>query len=190
MRLYGYGTKTFKDVFKDFNEFKQKYSGSPFFYEGEEYIGPSETTFKLIYNHYAISHIAFSEEDFMGFFENTLYEHFEKFEYDMKLKKDARKATDEEWADDGNVIQNVAVSPNTYGDTDSDIINSLDNQTKMNTRSGYTTILNRKILHNKSYYIKTFLNHFQWLFIKIIDKQYTPVWLSNDEGYLIEGADE
>lgn len=190
MQLYGYGTNVFKNIFKDFEAFKTIYQDSPFFYDEQgDYIGPQYTTFKLIYNNYAGSHVAMSDEDFINRFENRLFEHFEKFEFDNKLRKGVRLATDDDWSDDSKVIRNEAMAPNTSGTTDSELVESLDSQTKVNNKTGYAGIVGKKEFYNRSYSISNFLEKFKDLFIRIYDPQTVPVWVSEGD-YLIEGGEE
>ena len=185
--LYGYSTKTLKEVLPNYDTFKLVYADSPFFTNENVWTGPSKQTFKLIYNYYAGSHLAMSEEDFINKLENILYEHYEEFEYDLNLKKTARSTTDLEWGAESDIIQNEAAAPNTEGATDSLTMASLDKQTKIKTQAGYSAILAKKFSNNKSYYIKSFLDNFKWLFIRILDPQTTEVWTSDTDGNFIEG---
>lgn len=186
MQLYGYGTHTFKDVMDSYETFKLVYSDSVFFTDSRgNWTGPSEQTYKLIYNHYAGSHLAMSDEDFINKMENILYEHFERFEYDINLKRSIRETEDSQWGVETDIIQNEAAAPNTEGQTDAMTVDSLDKQVKVKTQAGYSSVLSKKFTNNKSYYVQAFLDKFKWLFIRILDPQTTPVWLSNEEGYLI-----
>lgn len=183
--LYGYSTKVFKDIFPDYTEFKNKLD-SVLFNEAGVWTGCSEVTFQLLYNKYAGSHLSMNDVEFIQHFSNTLFEHFERFEYDIDIKKQARRVTDEEFSTDGVNINNTSEAPNDYGNTDSDVVESLDRQSKTTSKAGISSVLFKKQEHNRAYYIKTFLGYFRYLFIKIYDPVNTPVWISAD-GNLIEG---
>lgn len=187
---YGYTTNTFMNVFSSFDEFKEKLITSPLFNSNSEWTGCDKVTFQLLYNRYSSSHLSMSEESFINQFSNTLYEHFEKFEFDIDIKKQARLVEDDVWSIDGNSINNISESPNDVGTTDSEELDSLDRQTKSIVRDGISRVLYKKNDHNRAYYVKRFLEYFRYLFIKIYDPCYTQAWISDLEENLIEGGKE
>lgn len=173
-----YNTLTFKDIFGSYEDFKEIYEDSVLFD-----IIPSRKTFQILFNEYASSNVSTSKESFIRRFENVLFEHYERFEMDMNLKKMARDGSID-FKDGGGIIENIATAPNNEGNTDSDLVKSLDQQTKIATDEGPVAEYSRKMMYNKPYIIRQFLNQFRSLFIKIIAIQSTPTWISNEAGYL------
>ncbi|MFI3297333.1 MAG: hypothetical protein R3Y59_06860 [bacterium] len=176
----------FIDIFPDYDTFQSKLITSPLFNENGVWTGCSEQTFQLLYNRYQGSHVSMSDTSFVCQFSNTLYEHFERFEYDISIKKEAREVSNDTWGYDGYSIANTAESPNEIGDTDSTKLNSLDRQNKTIVKDGISRVLYKKSDHNRAYYVKRFLDYFKYLFIKVLNSAYMPVWVSDDDDNLIE----
>lgn len=181
-----YNTLAFKDIFKDYNEFINTYKDSVIF-DGIDL--PSERTFQLIFNEYATSNVASTKESFIRRFENVLYERFEQFEADIQLKGNARDGSID-FKDGGGMIENIAAAPNNEGTTHADIIQSLDQQTRITTDEGKVAEYSRKMMYNRPYIIRQFLNQFRSLFIKLIAIQSNPTWTSDGSGYLINEEGE
>ena len=173
---YGYSTYTFKELVPDYTTFSDTYK------DGLLTTLPSQQTFKLLYNEFAESHIAFTKERFICKFENVLYQTVEAFEYDTNVKRAMREFEDSVFEDEGDMITNIATAPNNEYDTDEERVNHLDQQQKMKARASKANAYYKRLTMNKETAVKTFLNKFRQLFIVIFDAQANTVWIDNKEG--------
>lgn len=167
-------TKLFKDIFPTYEDFATWVEESGM--TGEDFSIPRKTTFMIIYNHYACSHVAFTEETFKMHFLNELYTFCGEFEATTDAIVQLRNLTDEEIAVADSMIENFANIPETEQSTDTETVNFISQQQKMINKKGVLQVKREQLSNKRIFTVKTFLKRFRHLFIRIIVPAYTDVW--------------
>lgn len=170
----------FKDIFPDYNTFKEWYSEVPLsddFGEEktEEYIYkdvPNLKTFTLIAFKYNDSRTSMSMESFKQNFANELYTYYKEFEETTKAIEELMKLSDEAISTDNYMVTNVADIPETTRDTDTETVDFISQQQKMIQKKGTLRIKREQISNKRALTTKTFINRFRHLFIRILSYDY------------------
>lgn len=169
----------FKNIFKNYQEFYNWYGSTPLS-EGDKDV-PSEKTFTLIAYEYNDSTVNSSVESFKQRFANDIYTYYKEFEATTKAIDELMNMTDEEIAIDNNLITNLANIPEYELNTDIESVNFVSTQQKTISRKGNLQIKKEQLSSKRIYTVKTFINRFRHLFIKILSPAYTYV-VGEDEG--------
>lgn len=178
MQMVDYDTKLFKNIFPDYETFKNWYLSSPL--SDDETDVPSEKTFRLISNEYNDCHVSFSVESFKEHFENDLYTYYREFEATSKSIIELMQLTDEQISIAGNVITNIANIPETESTTDEETVDFITQQQKMINKKGNLQVKREQLSNKRTFTTKTFLNRFRHLFVRIISPAYTFVVKEED----------
>lgn len=175
----GYATKVFRDVFPDYETFKEYYLNSGLS-DGEEDV-PNKKTFTLILFEYSDSHLCLSEESFKQKFSNDIYTFYKEFERTTKSIDELMNLTDQEIAKGDILVTNYADIPENESSTDIEEVDFITSQQKMINKKGILQVKKEQLSNKRVYTVKTFLNRFRHLFIKIISPAYTFVIEENEE---------
>lgn len=169
-----HNTKVFKDVFPDYEVFQDFINDSGMLMEG--FTMPRLTTFKLIFNEYACSHIAYTEEGFKLHFLNDLYTFCGEFEETTDAIIALRKLTDEELSSAGSTVLNIANIPETESNTNTEEVDFISQQQKTISKKSLLQIKKEQLSNKRILTTRTFLKRFRHLFIRILSNPYTEVW--------------
>ena len=142
---------------------------------------PSLKTFALIFNEYADCHIAFTKESFLERFSNDLYTFYKEFEQTTKAIDDLMNLTDNDIAIADRMITNIANIPEVTSSTDVEEVDYVSQQQKSINKKGTLQIKKEQLSNKRSYTVRSFLNKFRHLFIKIISPSYVSVY-EEEEG--------
>lgn len=175
----GYATKTFVSIFPTYEDFKSWYMNCPLS-DGENDC-PSIKTFTLIANEYNDSHSAFDEEGFKQHFANDIYTYYREFEATTKAIIDLINLTDEQIAVADTFIINTANIPEEEMSTDTEDVNFISNQQKNINKKGTLQVKREQLSNKRAFTVKTFLNRFRHLFIRILTPGYVPVIREDDK---------
>lgn len=173
MEMIGHSTEIFKNIFPNYSVFKNWYSSIPLSDDEEDV--PSEKTFTLIAYEYNDSHIAFSEEGFKEHFANDLYSFYREFEETTKAISDLMKLSDSDISIADKMVVNVANIPETESSTDVEEVDFVSTQQKTINKKGLLQVKREQLSNKRAYTVRTFLNRFRHLFIKILSPAYTFV---------------
>lgn len=179
MKIIDYNTRLFKNIFPDYNTFATWYKSIPL--SDDDNDCPSEKTFTLIAYEYNDSHVAFSPDSFKEHFANDIYAYYREFEATTKSIIELMKLTDDEIAVENQNILNVANIPETESSTDEETVDFISTQNKSINKKGKLQIKREQLANKKSFTVKTFINRFRHLFIKVLSPGYTFVVMEPDE---------
>lgn len=179
MEMLGNKTKIFKNIFPDYQTFKNWYTSTPL--SDDENDVPSEKTFTLISYEYNDSHVCHTEESFKQHFANDIYTFYKEFEETTKSIIELMKLTDEEIATADSMIINTANIPETESSTDEEVVNFISNQQKHINKKGNLQVKKEQLSSKKIFTVKTFLGRFRHLFIKVLSPSYNLVIVENEE---------
>lgn len=179
MEMLDHNTRIFKNIFPDYNTFSNWYKSTPLSDDNDDC--PSEKTFTLIAYEYNDSHIAFSKDSFKEHFANDIYTYYREFEATTKGILDLMKLTDEEIAVENQNILNIANIPETESSTDEEVVDFISTQNKTINKKGKLQIKREQLANKRAFTVKTFINRFRHLFIKIISPAYTFVVAESEE---------
>lgn len=179
MEMIGYSTKYFKDIFPDYDTFKSWYQSTGLSADANDV--PKAVTFRLIANEYNDSHVNLSDESFKEHFANDIYTYYKEFEATTQGIIDLMNLTDDEIAIADNMITNFAQIPETESSTNVEEVDFISNQQKIINKKGLLQIKREQLANKRIFTVKTFLNRFRHLFIKIISPAYTYVVGEPDE---------
>lgn len=179
MEMIGYSTKYFKDIFPDYDTFKSWYQSTGLSAYANDV--PKAVTFRLIANEYNDSHVNLSDESFKEHFANDIYTYYKEFEATTQSIIDLMNLTDDEIAIADNMITNFAQIPETESSTNVEEVDFISNQQKIINKKGLLQIKREQLANKRIFTVKTFLNRFRHLFIKIISPAYTYVVGEPDE---------
>lgn len=179
MERIDYETRLFKNIFPDYQSFTNWYRSTPLS-DGEKDV-PSLKTFTLIAFEFNDSHISLSVESFKEHFANDIYTYYREFEATSKSIIDLMNLTDDEISIADSMITNFANIPETESSTDVEEVNFITNQQKAINKKGKLQIKKEQLSNKRTFTVKTFLNRFRHLFIKIISPAYTFVVAEPDE---------
>lgn len=179
MEIIDYNTRLFKNIFPDYNTFATWYKGLPL--SDDDNDCPSEKTFTLIAFEFNDSHSVFSPDSFKEHFANDIYTYYREFEATTKSILDLMKLTDEEIAVENQNILNIANIPETESSTDEEVVDFISTQNKTINKKGKLQIKKEQLASKRAFTVKTFINRFRHLFIKIISPAYTFVVAEPDE---------
>ena len=179
MERIDYETKLFKNIFPDYQSFADWYRGTPL--SDSETDVPSLKTFTLIAFEFNDSHTSLSAESFKEHFANDIYTYYREFEATSKSIIDLMNLTDEEISIADSMITNFANIPETASSTDVEEVDFITNQQKAINKKGKLQIKKEQLSNKRAFTVKTFLNRFRHLFIKVISPAYTFVVAETDE---------
>lgn len=179
MEMIDYNTRLFKNIFPDYNTFATWYKGLPL--SDDDSDCPLEKTFTLIAFEFNDSHVAFSPDSFKEHFANDIYTYYREFEATTKSILELMKLTDEEIAVENQNILNIANIPETEISTDEEVVDFISTQNKTINKKGKLQIKREQLAIKKAFTVKTFVNRFRHLFIKIISPACTFVVAEPDE---------
>lgn len=170
MELFGHTTSYFKDIFPDYKSFVDFYKSTPLSSSEDDY--PSEKTFSLILYEYADSHVAMSDESFKQRFSVDIYTYYREFESTTKAIEDMLKLKDDDIAVEFSHIVNIASIPETPSNTDVEKVDFLTQQEKQINKKGLLQIKREQLSSKRAFTVRTFLNRFKHLFIRILANNY------------------
>lgn len=179
MERIDYETRLFKNIFPDYQSFSDWYRSTPLS-DGVEDV-PSLKTFTLIAFEFNDSHTSLSVESFKERFANDIYTYYREFEATSKSIIDLMNLTDEEISIADSMITNFANIPETESSTNIEEVDFITNQQKAINKKGKLQIKKEQLSNKRTFTVKTFLNRFRHLFIKIISPAYTFVVAEPDE---------
>lgn len=179
MEIIDYNSKLFKNIFPDYDTFASWYKETGL--SDDENDCPSKKTFILISNEYNDSHVCSSVESFKQRFANEIYTYYKEFEQTTKSIDELMNLTDQEISIAGQTIVNSADVPETENSTDIESVDYISNQTKNIVKKGNLQIKKEQLSNKRTYTVKTFINRFRHLFIKIISPANTFVVKEPDE---------
>lgn len=172
--------RLFKNIFPTYEDFASWYKSLPLSDDNTDC--PSAKTFALIAFDYNDSHSSFSPESFKEHFAIDLYTYYKEFEATTKAIDDIMKLTDSEIAVSDVSILNVADIPENTYDTGDDLVNFVSNQQRTMNKKGNLQIKKEQLANKRAYTVRSFLNKFKHLFIKVIAPGFTQVYGEiNDE---------
>lgn len=171
-------TKLFKDIFPDYLSFREWYISIPLS-DGEEDV-PSNKTFTLIAYEYNDCHVSMSAESFKEHFAIELYTYYREFEATTKSIIDLMQLTDEEISTQDSVVTNLANIPETESSTNQEEVNFISTQQKTINKKGNLQIKKEQLANKKVFTVRTFINRFRHLFIRVISPSYNYI-VSEDE---------
>lgn len=173
MEMLGHSTNLFKNIFPTYKEFKDWYISTPL--SDNELDVPTEKTFTLISYEYNDSHIAFSVESFKQHFANDIYTYYREFEATTKSIVELMELTDQDIAVADISITNMANIPETESSTDEETVDFISTQQKLINKKGSLQVKKEQLSAKRIFTVKTFINRFRHLFIKIVSPAYTYV---------------
>lgn len=179
MEQINHNTLLFKNIFSNYEDFKNWYISTPL--SDNENDVPNIKTFTLIAYEYNDSHSAFSVESFKEHFANDIYTFYKEFEETTKSISDLMELTDEEIAISDKTITNLANIPETESSTNTEEVDFISTQQKVISRKGTLQIKKEQLSNKRIFTVRTFLNRFRHLFIKIISPAYTFVVAEQSE---------
>lgn len=165
---------TFGNIFPDDNYdiFKTWYKETGL--SDDETDVPSKKTFLLISNEFYSSHSCLSEEDFKRRFANDIYTYYKEFEATSKGIIELMSLTDEQIATADSMIMNIANTPETELTTDTEDVDFISQHQKTISKKGNLQIKREQLSNKRAFTVKTFLNRFRHLFVRVI----SPAFLS------------
>lgn len=173
MEMIDYNTRLFKNIFPDYNSFKEFYLGIPL--SDNQNDVPSQKTFALIAYEFNDCHVALSPESFKQRFAIDLYTYYKEFEATTKAITDLMQLTDDEVKRSGEMVQNFADIPEEERSTNDVDVDYISNQTKMINLKGKAQVKREQLGNKRAFTVKSFLNKFRHLFIRILPPAYTFV---------------
>lgn len=174
MQIVDYDTKLFKNIFSSYSDFKNWYLSTPLSDDSNDV--PSEKTFTLIAYEYNSSHVNSTVESFKQRFANDLYTYYKEFEATTKAISDLMKLTDEEISMSDIMITNVANIPETEGSTNEEEVDFISSQQKSISKKGKLQVKKEQLSSKRAFTVKSFINRFRHLFIRIISLPYTELY--------------
>lgn len=176
---YGnYRTRTFSDVWKNVDDFKQDYADSGLKIDGNSISDTStETLYYLLFAEYGGSHIASSDEtQFKYQIFSTVFKYGPTWEKKLDVQSKLRALTDDEIRTGSRQIFNKAANPGTTPTTEE--LDYISDQTvakiKRSALEGYGTLV--ELL--KSDVTQSFITHFKKYFLQIVMPE-RPLWYEN-----------
>lgn len=171
MEMLDYDTRLFKNIFPNYQSFKDYYLSTPLSYTD----APTEKTFAIIAFEFNDSHSAFSVESFKQHFALDIYTFYREFEKTTDAITELMKLTDDEIATENVMITNVANIPENESSTDEETVDFISNQQKSISKKGKLQIKREQLANKRIFTVRTFLNRFRHLFVKVISPAYTFV---------------
>lgn len=165
--------EVFKNVFPDYEHFRNWYLQTGL--SDDENDVPKLRTFTLIFNEFSDNHICLSVDSFKCRFSNDLYTYYKEFEETTENIKLLMNLNDEDIAISGSEIINSANIPEEASSTSVEEVDFISNQQKTIRRKGKLQIRREQLSNKRTYTVKTFLNRFRHLFIKVISPSYNFV---------------
>ena len=141
---------------------------------------PTLKTFALIYNEYADCHVAFTDESFLDRFANDLYTFYKEFEQTTKAIDDLMNLSDNDISIADRMITNIANIPETTSSTDAEEVDYITQQQKSINKKGTLQVKKEQLSNKRAYTVRSFLNKFRHLFIKIISPTYNTVYIEEE----------
>lgn len=179
MEIIDYNTRLFKNIFPTYDDFSSWYQGTGLS-DGATDI-PSKKTFALIAFEFNDCHVAFSPESFMQHFAIDLYTYYKEFEAITRAITDLMDLSDEEIARSGEMVTNVADIPEEERSTNDTEVDYITNQQKIINIKGKAQVKREQLGNKRAFTVRSFLNKFKHLFVKILEPAYTFVIKEEDE---------
>lgn len=178
MEILDYDTRLFKNIFPDYNSFTLWYESTGLS-DGSDDV-PSKKTFSLIAFEFNDCHVAFSPEGFMQHFAIDLYTYYKEFEATTAAINDLMSLSDEDVMKSGSVVTNEADIPEEASSTDVIDADFISRQQKMINLKGKAQVKREQLGNKRALTVRSFLNKFRHLFIRILDPAYTFVVKEED----------
>ena len=169
--IIDYNTRLFKNIFPNYESFASWYKSLPL--SDGEYDCPSEKTFTLIAYEYNDSHTSLSPDSFKQKFANDIYTYYREFEETTKGIVDLMELTDDEISTTDEMITNIANIPETESSTNVEEVDFITTQQKNINKKGKLQIKKEQLSNKRIFTVKTFINRFRHLFIKVVSILYT-----------------
>lgn len=193
MGMLGYQNSLFIDIFPDYVTFRDWYKSSPLsdgIVEAIEanpegvppvvgvigvYDVPTLRTFTLIANEFNDSHSAFSIESFRQRFSSDIYTYYKEFEETSKSIITLMTLTDVEIGTADSMIMNIANIPEATLSNNTEDVGFVSTQQKTINKKGRLQIVKEQLSNKRTFTVKTFINRFRHLFIKVLSPSYMDV---------------
>lgn len=179
MEMLDYNTRLFKNIFPNYQSFKEWYTATPLSDSLNDC--PNEKTFTLIAYEYNDSHVSLSPESFKERFANDIYTYYREFEATTKGIIDLMELTDKDISIADQMITNFANVPETENSTNVEEVDFITNQQKNINVKGKLQIKKEQLANKRTFTVRTFINRFRHLFIKVISPAYTFVIAEPEE---------
>ena len=179
MEIIDYNTRLFKNIFPNYKTFEEWYISTPLS-DNEDDV-PSLRTFTLIAYEYNDSHTAFSPESFKEHFANDLYTYYREFEATTRSILELMQLTDNDISTADEMITNVANIPETESSTNIEEVDFITTQQKNINKKGKLQIKRELLANKRAFTVKTFINRFKHLFIRVASPAYTFVVREDEE---------
>lgn len=180
MEIVKHNTRLFKNIFPDYETFRNWYTSTPL--SDDENDCPSEKTFTLIAYEYNCSHVFSSPESFKEHFANDIYTYYREFEATTKSILELMELTDRDIAVADEMIVNMANIPETASSTSVEEVDFITSQQKNINKKGVLQVKKEQLSNKRTFTVKTFINRFRHLFIRVISPAYTFVIAEDEEG--------
>lgn len=168
----------FKDIFPDWQHFKQFLIDYSFYYDEELYTDQRVLIYyTILYRNFANSHTAYDYEVFLEMLSLTISENFREFFIVRRLLDKVANSNEEELTMMLETIDNTAENPNIVTDADS-IVNYIGTQRRTKTQAN---IIDRVWALIPKIYIPEIQREvakYEHLFLKIIPRR---VWIYEDD---------
>ncbi len=178
--LYGnYRTRTFSDIWKTFDEFRDEYNDSPL---QNMSVSNLEILYYLLYARYGNSHIASSDENqFKYQVYATIFQYGPNWVKQLEVQTTLHNLTDNELTVGNLQIYNKALNPSDVTDVENNaLINTINEQNTAVTRKGKVEAYAQLLTLLKTDVTGEFLNKFKKLFLTIVLPE-LPLWYETEE---------
>ena len=182
---YGeFRTRTFAEIFPDFNKFAQEYSATPLKIEfSPDSEGLSlEAFYYMMYAHYGNSHIAFSDEyQFKYYMYSIIFQHGPTVIRKREIRDKLLGLSFDEIISGGKTIYNHAMNPNTAPSTSTvEELLTINDQNTANYKKAMVTGLTEFLEVISTDPVDSFIHRFRQLFIKVLAPDY-PLYYVTEE---------
>lgn len=179
METINYNSRLFKNIFPDYETFKDWYLSTPLS-DGVDDV-PNIKTFTLIAYQYNCSTVSSSVESFKQRFAIDLYTFYKEFEETTKSILELMNLTDDEIKIESEIINNIADVPEIESSTNVQEVDFITQQQKTINKKGELQVKREQLSNKRTLTVRTFVGRFAHLFIKILSDAYVFVVGEDEE---------
>lgn len=179
----GYRTRTFADIFEDYEEFSSGYENSGI-NEGTKYeLDAVQKAYYLLYARYGNSHIAYSDENqFKYALYSIIWQYGPTWAKRLEIQADLRDLDEDELVRGSKAIYNHAFNPNTEPSTATlEELTTINDQNTTNYKKSKLEAYGILWELLKTDVTNEFLNKFKKLFIVVTAPDYPLLYETNLE---------
>lgn len=173
MQMLGHNTELFKNIFPTYEDFESWYLATPLSDSGTDV--PNKKTFTLIAYEFNDSRVCMSVESFKEHFAIDVYTFYKEFEETTKGIIELMALTDSEISTADSLITNIANVPETSNSTNLETLDYISQHQKMINKKGALQIKREQLTSKRAFTVRTFLNRFRHLFVRILSPSYNFV---------------